>query len=128
MQKKKSATADAQPAVKKIQPYPIELLIGANPPKKRADIKKLTQVGFICDLKQIVVKVAEEYPIEFTIPATWETIKATAKVIKTYDQFVGKAEGAPGSVAARLAEFHFVDLKEPFQEYIKKFLVNIKQF
>ena len=113
---------DESTILKKVSPYPIEIKFsGAK--VFQGKIIKLTLVGCLVELDAVVVNVQEDFEYEYVIPVYNKLIRGPLKVVKTYDHY----QGSGGSGTQRLAEFHFSDLAEIQREYIRKFLLKIKQ-
>ncbi len=122
--------------VRRVQPYPIFTNFDNQNGKAFAgNIVKLTPHGFLVELNETVVRTSEKYQVRFEIPVMGKEVEAPTHVVKTYDQFRDptqppvKPDGTPatGSVAVRLAEFHFVNPDGRMRDNIKKFLVAIGQ-
>jgi hypothetical protein len=121
--------------VKKVRAYPIDCSVGpVGPGAAQIQILKLTPIGFIADVGRQVFKVADEHAYRFELPVLRAGLAGQMKVIKTYDQFFGKATpsptappAAPATVAQRRVEFHFIGLGDEARDLINDFLRRIKQ-
>ena len=122
--------------VKKVQPYPILAKFDDQNGKVFAgNIVKLTLVGFLVELNEVVINVQQKFSVSFEFPVLEKAIETSVHVVKTYDQFRDPTvppvnpDGtpAPESVAVRLAELHFLQAESHDRDKIKQFLVAIGQ-
>ena len=112
--------------VKKIQPYPFDIIIELSTGKVTLSILRLVLHGILVDMKSAIFKPGDKFSMEFSLPAKKGFIKTSGKVIKTYDHFVGANKG---SAAKRIAEIHFepYPLPEIDRLKVKDFLKAIRQ-
>lgn len=147
--------AEKKAAVKKVAPYPIDVLMTIGGQQGRGHILKLALVGVLVDLRQSVVHVGQQLTVAFTLPVMNISVTVPAKVVKTYDklatppaakvEFPGdesqptppapSSASAPspssaatkGKVVQRIAELHFMGLSNDSKGAIVKFLKAIRQ-
>lgn len=124
--------------VKKVKPYPIKCRFEGSGEVFYGNIVKLGLHGFLVELNEVVVRVQQKFLAEFETTVLGDLISGTVIVVKTYDKYKNTTntpfdkQGKPipvedGSVAVRIAEFHFKSLVGQQREKIKQFLVAIGQ-
>lgn len=126
---------DKKVVVKKVSPYPIDIVVDEGGKPIKGQIAKLTLRGYLVYLGHEVTRVGNEHDVNFTIPVLQKSIAVRVKTVKTYDQFrpppleSGQVSGpdVSTSVAHRLAEQHFLNLSEDQRTLIYQFLKKIGQ-
>lgn len=121
--------------VKKVKPYPIVAKFEKEAKVFYGNIVKLTLTGFLIELNDHFVSVAELYACSFHFPVIEAGVCEPVKVVKTYDQFrppthpavAVDGQSSSDSVAVRVAELHFEKLQLESRDKIKKFLIAIGQ-
>lgn len=113
--------------VKKVAPYPIGVRVfkaeGQAP--LRGTILKLTDFGFLMKVDESqFYKVGENYTVSFDLPGVDVEIKASVKVIKTYDAMEASLKG---SVKVRTIEMHFRELTPTDRSNLHSYLVKSGQ-
>lgn len=114
--------------VVKVQPYPfpIDLHIGGQVAK--GSVLKLVQKGAIVRTELAVLKVGDEFQVNFELPVHKTQINLLAKVVKTYDRALVKVDPAhPDQKVERLAELLFKNIDNAQIRSIYNFLVAIRQ-
>lgn len=80
---KKSASS-----ISKIAPYPIavEIFKEEGKPPLKANIVKMTEIGFLMKIETIhFYKVGEVFTLQFKLPVVNSIVRCEGKVMKTYD-------------------------------------------
>ncbi|MBT4761884.1 MAG: hypothetical protein HOO06_09330 [Bdellovibrionaceae bacterium] len=104
----------------KVKPYPMKLnLVGGKIIK--GEILKLTEVGFLSDLKGEFVEVGDAYKADFTIPVFSKHITIDIIIIKTYDHYMSKDN------VVRIVECHYEFIGDDIKQEINRFLEAIQQ-
>src|SRR5688572_14069754 len=73
--------------VKKIKPYPFAAQFTKEAQSFPGQIIKLVLHGFMVELGSMVVKVGDQYQVQFTLPSESQMTVVSVKVIKTYDRY-----------------------------------------
>lgn len=107
---------------KKIKPYPFECVLTGKTQPTKAQIVKLTDIGFLATVGRDFFKAHDVLQVDFLLPVSKDAVCTQAKVVATYDKY----KNADGT-NSRLVEMHFTHLPEDQSKSIYKFLVAIRQ-
>lgn len=115
-----------QTKIKKVPAYPIALTLmkGEGQTPHKANIVKMTEVGFLMKTDSVHFKVGDDYKLQFILPTMDKTVATTGKVVKTYDSM----EVRPEKQKIHTVEIHFIELATKDLESIRSYLVQSGQF
>ncbi|MBX7231715.1 MAG: hypothetical protein K1X29_06480 [Bdellovibrionales bacterium] len=107
--------------VKKVKPFPFSAELNWGGKQVTMQILNLNTRGAIVDLKQNFIKIGDECQCTFELPVLHSNIQIYAKAVKTYDQFLPKAD-SNGNRIQRLCELQFLNLSSGFKFELERFL------
>ena len=139
--------------IKKVKAYPIPAQIVSDLGPAKAEILKLTYVGFMAEIGESKIQAGDKLEVTFEFPVVHLRMKELGVVVKLYNQFAplpkmnseaaGKPEAKPATSPAEtskvdrhgvemggvmhLAEIHFKPLSAKGKQNISQFLKMLSQ-
>jgi hypothetical protein len=111
---------------------PIPVTIEYSGQKLQGFILKINPTGFLVELDKIPYRVGAILKVEFHVPETNEVVIEEVRAIKSYDKFFRTApkaklnEGESGPQPKKLAELHFLKIKESTRQAVMKLLMSLQ--
>ena len=115
-----SERSSNSPPQQRAYPFNIGLVGKDNPAPRKAQVMKMTNVGFIMQTDaSFLYKVHDNYDLQFTLPGSSRLIAVSGKVVKTYDAMEARINIE--KIKVYLVEMHFINLAKDFKRTVVEF-------